>query len=213
MIVTYFITLMGAQALTTKVYTQNLMMFIMLFGTAISQGTQILIGRHIGAKQFDEAYSRCLKSLWWALAITTFTSVLFAVFSKQLIGIFSSNPDIIATASILILLTIILEPGRSFNVVIINSLRAAGDAKYPVYMAIVSMWGIGLPIAYIFGIQLGFGLAGIWFSFIADEWVRGILMYRRWRSKMWLQKALRHNLLSTESRFFHVIKHHKDFIL
>ena len=32
MIVTYFITLMGAQALTTKVYTQNLMMFIMLFG-------------------------------------------------------------------------------------------------------------------------------------------------------------------------------------
>ncbi|MCY9371724.1 MATE family efflux transporter [Bacillus haynesii] len=189
MIVTYFITLMGAQALTTKVYTQNLMMFIMLFGTAISQGTQILIGRHIGAKQFDEAYSRCLKSLWWALAITTFTSVLFAVFSRQLIGIFSSNPDIIATASILILLTIILEPGRSFNVVIINSLRAAGDAKYPVYMAIVSMWGIGLPIAYIFGIQLGFGLAGIWFSFIADEWVRGILMYRRWRSKMWLQKG------------------------
>jgi len=51
------------------------------------------------------------------------------------------------------------------------------------------MWGIGLPIAYIFGIQLGFGLAGIWFSFIADEWVRGILMYRRWRSKMWLQKG------------------------
>ena len=73
--------------------------------------------------------------------------------------------------------------------VIINSLRAAGDTKYPAYMAIISMWGIGLPIAYIFGIQLELGLAGIWFSFIADEWVRGIMMYRRWRSKIWLQKG------------------------
>ncbi|CAM5552251.1 hypothetical protein BSAF29S_05311 [Bacillus safensis subsp. safensis] len=44
MIITLFITFMGTQALAAKVYTQNLMMFIMLFGAAISQGTQILMG-------------------------------------------------------------------------------------------------------------------------------------------------------------------------
>lgn len=54
----------------------------------------------------------------------------------------------------------------------------------------ISMWGIGLPLAYLFGIHLGFGLAGIWISFIADEWVRGILMYRRWRSRIWIQKGI-----------------------
>ncbi|CAM5552206.1 hypothetical protein BSAF29S_05310 [Bacillus safensis subsp. safensis] len=74
-------------------------------------------------------------------------------------------------------MTIILEPGRSFNMVIINSLRAAGDAKFPVYMAIISMWGIGLPIAYLLGIQFEMGLIGVWISFIVDEWVRGIFMY------------------------------------
>lgn len=190
MVITYFIAIMGAQALTTKVYTQNITMFILLFGTAISQGTQILIGRYIGAKQFDNAYDRCMKSLYWALGIAAGTSVIMSLFSKQLIGIFSQNPDIIATASMLIVMTIILEPGRSFNVIIINSLRAAGDAKFPVYMAMISMWGIGLPLAYLFGIHLGFGLAGVWISFIADEWVRGILMYRRWRSRIWIQKGM-----------------------
>lgn len=55
-------------------------------------------------------------------------------------------------------------------------------------MAMISMWGIGLPLAYLFGIHLGFGLAGVWISFIADEWVRGILMYRRWRSRIWIQR-------------------------
>ncbi|MBY8912543.1 MATE family efflux transporter [Bacillus sp. YC2] len=190
MVVTYFIAIMGAQALTTKVYTQNITMFILLFGTAISQGTQILIGRYIGAKQFDDAYHRCMKSLYWALGIAALTSLVMTLFSKDLIGLFTNSPDIIATASMLIAMTIILEPGRSFNVIIINSLRAAGDAKFPVYMAMISMWGIGLPLAYLFGIYFGFGLMGVWISFIADEWVRGILMYRRWRSRIWIQKGI-----------------------
>lgn len=190
MAITYFIAILGAQALTTKVYTQNIMMFIILFSTAISQGTQILISRSIGAKQFDEAYERCMKSLYWALGIAAGASIILSIFSKQIIGIFSQNPEIIATASMLIVMTIILEPGRSFNIVIINSLRAAGDAKFPVYMAILSMWGIGLPIAYILGIQLELGLAGIWISFIVDEWFRGVVMYRRWRSRIWIKKGM-----------------------
>lgn len=185
MIITLFITFMGTQALAAKVYTQNLMMFIMLFGAAISQGTQILIGRLIGAKEFDAAYRRCMKSLYWAIAISLLSSTALSLSSTHLLTFFTSNSEIIQIASVLLILTIILEPGRSFNMVIINSLRAAGDAKFPVYMAMISMWGIGLPIAYLLGIQLEMGLIGVWISFIVDEWVRGIFMYRRWRSRVW----------------------------
>ncbi|MCM3063088.1 MATE family efflux transporter [Bacillus altitudinis] len=187
MIITLFITFMGTQALAAKVYTQNLMMFIMLFGAAISQGTQILIGRLIGAKEFDAAYRRCMKSLYWAIAISLLSSTALSLSSTHLLTFFTSNSEIIQIASLLLILTIILEPGRSFNMVIINSLRAAGDAKFPVYMAMISMWGIGLPIAYLLGIQLEMGLIGVWISFIVDEWVRGIFMYRRWRSRVWTE--------------------------
>lgn len=187
MIITLFITFMGTQALAAKVYTQNLMMFIMLFGVAISQGTQILIGRLIGAKEFDAAYRRCMKSLYWAIAISLLSSTALSLSSTHLLTFFTSNSKIIQIASLLLILTIILEPGRSFNMVIINSLRAAGDAKFPVYMAMISMWGIGLPIAYLLGIQLEMGLIGVWISFIVDEWVRGIFMYRRWRSRVWTE--------------------------
>ncbi|UYO36509.1 MATE family efflux transporter [Bacillus zhangzhouensis] len=187
MIITLFITFMGTQALAAKVYTQNLMMFIMLFGAAISQGTQILIGRHIGAKEFDAAYRRCMKSLYWAIAISLLSSTALSLSSTHLLTFFTSNHEIIQIAATLLLLTIILEPGRSFNMVIINSLRAAGDAKFPVYMAMISMWGIGIPIAYLLGIQLEMGLIGVWLSFIVDEWVRGIFMYKRWRSRVWTE--------------------------
>ncbi|MDI5788702.1 hypothetical protein PO124_10730 [Bacillus licheniformis] len=81
---------MGAQALTTKSIPKFDDVYH-AFGTAISQGTQILIGRHIGAKQFDEAYSRCLKAcggLWPLQHLLPFSSLCF----KQLIGISAAIP-------------------------------------------------------------------------------------------------------------------------
>ncbi|MDQ0246568.1 Na+-driven multidrug efflux pump [Bacillus fengqiuensis] len=51
------------------------------------------------------------------------------------------------------------------------------------------MWGVSVTISYFFGIVLGFGLAGIWISFIVEEWLRGLLMLGRWRSRIWEKKA------------------------
>ncbi|MRX73499.1 MATE family efflux transporter [Bacillus lacus] len=198
MILTFFITLMAAEhALTTKVYAQNIMMLVFLFSAALSQGTQILIGYMIGGRQYEEAYRRCMKSLYLGVSISTVLAILFSLGSDTLFSIFTSNPDIIAVGGTLMLLTIILEPGRAFNLVIISSLRAAGDVKFPVYMGILSMFGVQVPIAYYFGIHLGYGLAGIWIAFIVDEWLRGIIMLFRWRSRIWVHKGF---IQTAESR-------------
>ncbi|TMU88116.1 MATE family efflux transporter [Bacillus sp. BHET2] len=188
MVITYFIASIGTNALTTKVYAQNLMMFIFLFSVAISQGTQIIIGHMIGAKEFDNAYQRCLKSLKIAIVISLMMAGVFSLFAEPLFRIFTSNEEIISLGKTLIYLTIILEPGRSFNLVVINALRATGDVRFPVYMGILSMWGVSVTLSYVLGIWFGLGLVGIWISFIADEWLRGILMLKRWRSKVWIHK-------------------------
>jgi putative MATE family efflux protein len=189
MLITYFIATLGTQALTAKVYTQNVMMFVFLFSIAISQGTQILIGHMVGAKEIDQAYHRALKSLKLAIIISIAAAAVVSFFAKDLLGIFTDNMSIIELGSILILLTIILEPGRSFNLVLISSLRAAGDVKFPVYMGILSMWGVSVTLSYFLGIYLGLGLVGIWIAFIADEWLRGLFMLWRWRSKVWVKKS------------------------
>jgi Na+-driven multidrug efflux pump len=30
----------------------------------------------------------------------------------------------------------------------------------------------------------------VWVAFIVDEWLRGIIMYFRWRSRVWEKKVL-----------------------
>lgn len=188
MVITIFITMIGTEALTTKVYAQNLMMLILLFSLAVSQGTQILVGYMVGAKDYEAAYKRCLQSLYAGIIISTLMAVIFSLFSDSLLGIFTSNERILEVGGVLILLTIILEPGRAFNMVIIGSLRAAGDIRFPTYVGILSMWGVAVPIAYILGIHFDLGLIGIWIAFIADEWVRGIIMLYRWKSRAWMTK-------------------------
>lgn len=190
MVITFFITMIGTEALTTKIYTQNLMMLILLFSLAISQGTQILIGYLVGAKDYDSAYKRCMKSLYSGIMISTLMAIIFTIFSDNLLGIFTSNERIIEIGGTLILLTILLEPGRAFNMVIIGSLRAAGDIRFPTYMGIISMWGISVPTAYILGIHYDLGLVGVWIAFITDEWVRGLIMLYRWKSRAWMTKRI-----------------------
>ncbi|KAB8139181.1 MATE family efflux transporter [Gracilibacillus oryzae] len=189
MIITYFVAQLGTLAITTKVYVQNLMMFILLFSNAIGQGTQILIGYMIGEGDIDSAYQRCMKSLKISIIISTITAVIFYAFHESLIGIFTDDPSIIEKGALLLLVTVILEPGRAFNLVVISALRAAGDVKFPVFLGILSMWGVSVTFAWFFGIFLELGLVGIWIGFIADEWLRGVLMLKRWKSRVWTKKA------------------------
>ncbi|KPB04850.1 MATE family efflux transporter [Bacillus sp. CHD6a] len=195
-VITYFIVMIGTEALTTKVYAQSLMMFIFLFSVAISQGTQIMIGHQIGAGKVEEAYKRCLKSLRLAILISILTAIPIAFFSDTLLGFFTDNPDIIALGGTLILFTVILEPGRSFNLVVINALRAAGDVRFPVYIGILSMWGVSVTVSYVLGIHFGLGLVGVWIAMILDEWLRGIIMLYRWRSRIWVNKSFVHEKAS-----------------
>ncbi|ADU31221.1 MATE family efflux transporter [Evansella cellulosilytica] len=186
MVITAFIATMGTVELTTRVYAFNIIMFAMLFSIAIGQGTQILIGYLVGEKQINKAYERCLKSLWIGVAISTFFMITLSLFRETLLSLFTSNPEIIQIGSLLLLISIILEPGRAFNLIVINALRAAGDVRYPAYIGIICMWGVSVTVSYTAGIMFGLGLIGVWIAMILDEWIRGILMLRRWNSKKWV---------------------------
>ncbi|MBK1812591.1 MATE family efflux transporter [Clostridium sp. YIM B02505] len=185
LVITYFINFLGNEALTTKAYVQNIVMFAYLFSIAIGQGTEILIGHLVGAEENDKAYKTCIHSLKLALKISFGIGIIFAILRNQALGIFTSNPKILAVGGVILIIDAFLEPGRSFNLVVINSLRASGDVKFPVYMGIFSMWGVSVTLSYLLGIKLGLGLAGMWIAFACDEWFRGILMLWRWRTRKW----------------------------
>ncbi|MCI4060818.1 MATE family efflux transporter, partial [Bacillus cereus] len=77
--------------------------------------------------------------------------------------------------------SVLLETGRTMNIVIMNSLRAAGDAKDPVLIGAFSMVLMSLPLGNFFAFHLDMGLVGIWLAIAIDECTRAIIMFFRWK--------------------------------
>lgn len=190
MFVTRFVSFMGLTAVTAHVYSNTIVYFFMLFGMAIGEGTEIIVARLIGSGQKEKAYRQLLSSLKWAMMITIGTLIIGILFRTQLFDFFTDDPDVIAIGASILMLCIILEPGRVFNHVVISSLRAAGDVQFPLIMAIISMWGIKVPLAYFLGVHQGYGVLGVWIAHATDEWVRGIFHYFRWKGRKWQHKSL-----------------------
>ncbi|MCG7334671.1 MATE family efflux transporter [Sporosarcina sp. ACRSM] len=186
----YYVTYLGAESLAARQYAVNISMFTYLFAIAIGMGTAIIVGRLVGGDEKEEAYKSVWKSVKWALLFTLCMVALVMIFRYPLLKLFTDNSTVVEIGATVLLLSIVLETGRTMNIVIINSLRAAGDAKYPVIIGAFSMVAMSLPLGYLLVFQLDLGLVGVWLAIAADEWVRATIMYFRWKSRRWERYAL-----------------------
>jgi putative MATE family efflux protein len=194
MTVTTFNARLGATSLAAAAYSMQIMSWVILFADSIGLGTEILIGHRIGEGDLERAYHELLRSLRIGIVLALGTSLLVALAAPWIAGAFSHDAGIVALIVGVLRLGLVLEPGRVFNVVVINALRATGDARFPLLAGIGSMWGVWVPLAWFLGIHCGLGLPGVWLSMCCDEWLRGLLMYRRWTRRRWVANAQKSRL-------------------
>ncbi|MFC4779085.1 MATE family efflux transporter [Paenibacillus sp. GCM10023252] len=190
MIFLFYATYLGAEALAARQYAFNISMFIFLFALAVGAGTAIMVGRLVGENRAEDAYHRVWRSVAWAGAVTCAMVGIVTLLRVPLMSMFTDDAEIIRMGAQVLLVSIVLETGRSINMVLVNAIRASGDAKYPLYVGAFTMVLISVPLGYLFVFQLNLGLAGIWFAIAADEWLRAVIMYFRWRSRKWEKHAL-----------------------
>lgn len=186
-VVTFIVTHLGSMAINTRIYLQNITSFVSIISFSIGQGTQIIIGYMKGAGKVEDMHRTCIRSLKIAALCNFALAVIFYIFSRQLIGIYTADTTILDMGKNILLIDMFLEIGRAFNHTVGSALRGTGDVRYPVIISICSMWGISVLLSFILGINLQLGLVGIWIASGLDEWFRGLALLRRWYSKKWLK--------------------------
>lgn len=188
-VITFFINMLGTESLAARTYCVNIIMFSYLFCIAIAQGGAICIGHLIGQKKPRAAFLLgsyvAKKAVWVTLSI----SCLLALFGSRILGLLTSNPEIIRIGTTILIIDIILEIGRPINIFATNALRAVGDVNYPFYVGLIVMWSIAVGGSYLLGIRWEFGLAGMWIAFLLDENIRGYIFIRRWYGMKWSKKS------------------------
>jgi Na+-driven multidrug efflux pump len=193
---------MGTQALATHAYVMQLILFILLFAATLGLAAEIVVGHLVGAGRLHQANALVRRLLGRGLVMALAVSLAVALAGRWLMGWFTADAQIIAAGATLLWLTIALETGRTFNLVLVNALRAAGDARFPVQAGAVSFALVMAGGSWLLGAHLGWGLVGVWVAYAADEWLRGLINWWRWSRLGWLPAARQmHRRLHQSGRF------------
>jgi putative MATE family efflux protein len=178
---------LGAEALATHSYALQMLKYVVLVSLAIGWACEIMVGRLVGAGELSDADRLVRKGVRNGLLASGSFALVVALAAPWLLRAFTRDPQIVAAAQTLLWLSLALETGRVFNLVLTGALRATGDVVVPAAAGMASMvlvMGVGSTV-------LGrlFGLPGIWISYALDEWVRGLVLLARWYRRGWLRSA------------------------
>jgi putative MATE family efflux protein len=180
---------LGAADMATQSYAMQIMNIVVLFGLAIGLSCEILVGHLVGAGQLHQAHALLRKCLFWGWGVSLAVALLAALTAPWTLRLFTRDPHILASATALLWITVVLEPGRTCNLIVINALRATGDARFPVMAGAASMLFVMAGGAWLLGLHFKLGLVGVWIAYAADEWLRGLTMAARWFRLGWLPSA------------------------
>ncbi|MBO5175870.1 MAG: MATE family efflux transporter [Lachnospiraceae bacterium] len=185
-----FINPMGASSANAKVFASALMSFSVVFSNALAQATQIVTGHLVGAGREEAADKRVMKTLRTALPVAVCIATINCLICPVTLKIFNCDAETMVLVRQILMVAILIEIGRTTNLVIIGSMKAAGDVLFPVFIGMAVMWGVGITVGYSCGVLFSLGVAGVFMGTAADECTRGVIALLRWRQGKWKGKAV-----------------------
>ncbi len=137
----------------TIMFNWQMLAFVPLFGVEISVIS--LVGRYVGAKQYDIAHKSTLSGLKMIISYSTFVAICLAVFPVQLAEVFHPNHNeelfiqsLPMAISFLRIVSLFIFC-QSIIFVFTGALRGAGDTFWPMVISVSAHWSATLGL-YIF---------------------------------------------------------------
>ena len=160
-VITFFINMISTQALATRTYCVNIVMFTYIFSLAMAQGGAICIGHLVGMGKARAAYVLGRRVMKLSITMSVSLSFITACLGLPILRMLTDDPWIITTGAAVLWVDVILERGRAVNMFAVNALRTAGDIYFPVSVGIVVQWLVAVAGSYLAGLAFGLSRCGL----------------------------------------------------
>ncbi|MDD4518468.1 MAG: MATE family efflux transporter [Limnochordia bacterium] len=159
-------------------------------GFAFGAATGSMVGRWMGAGDLDAAKRSGYIGAALAMATMGISAIVFLVFPRQLVSIFTSDVGVIRVGEQLLRLMAVYQIFDALNIVFRSALNSAGDSVFTGVSIVLASSILFIPGAYIGAFTLGFGLLGAWAGAIMYLVTLGVAFTLRFRNERWVSIQL-----------------------
>jgi putative MATE family efflux protein len=186
-----FVAAHGTYAVAAYAICMRLRLFVMNPGFGISNAVGPMVGQNLGANQIERAEQSARVASRLAVAIMGFTGIVFFLFPRYFVGIFSDQTAEVLEIGIVFLRWLSATFGFiAASLVLGRALNGAGDTMTPMVITGVSQLGIGLLLVFILSHLVG--MVGIWMGIALSNVVQGLIMWFWFNRGTWKTKKLVH---------------------
>jgi putative MATE family efflux protein len=185
------VALFGTSQIAANGITQTLVMAAITYASAMNLAIVTVVGQCVGAGDYEQAIAYTKRLIKRTYAVTAVAAVAEILILPLLLKLYAISPETARLTFLLVtihnVLAIALWP-LSFT--LSNALRAAGDVRFTMLIAITSMFGFRIAFAYLLGVRLGMGVVGVWLAMGLDWSFRALVFFVRFRGNRWKNFAV-----------------------
>lgn len=169
---------------------QNIFM-VAAFGLA--NACAIMIGREIGAKREENAMVLGRRFIKTSFSVGLVLGLMVFLGSGIIISFFNVNAEVIKDTKVILKLFSFIIPVKMLtSLFIVGILRSGGDTKFSLILEIGSVWGIGVPLAFIGAVLLKLPVYMVVGMVYIEEIAKLIIAFPRFKSKKWIRNLVQH---------------------
>lgn len=154
-------------------------------GLAFSAAATSLVGHNLGANKPDRAEQSGWASVKFATVVMSALGIFLIVFSRAIVRFFAKDDTVVTIGSHYLIVNGLAQPIMGINMVLSGALRGAGDAKSPLWISALTLWGLRIPLAMLLGLTLGLGADGVWYAMLASIIVSSLLLVSQYKKGNW----------------------------
>ncbi|GAB4429518.1 MAG: MATE family efflux transporter [Bacteroidia bacterium] len=182
--------LFGSAVVAGYTISVRLIIFAILPAWGMSNAAATLVGQNLGAGHPDRAAAAAWQTTFYTMIFLVFMAITCIAFAPFLIGIFTPDPETLATGVQSLRIICLAYIFSAFGMVLGQALNGAGDTLSPLLINLFCFWLIQVPLAYVLATQLNLGPSGVYWAIVCTDISYALVSIAVFRQGRWKLKRV-----------------------
>lgn len=181
---------LGTQAMAAMQITTTVQNVFTVFAFGLANASAVMIGHQIGAGNKNQVHEYAKRFLKLSVAVGLFIGVILSLSATTVLSFFNISADVYSSALRILYITSFIMAIRVVGAVnIIGILRGGGDASHALKVEAFTMWGVGVPLAFLGSFVFEFPIEIVVMLVGLEEVAKVIFSLKRLKGNDWVHEV------------------------